>query len=83
MVIEGLHMTVVRQAMMYRAETWPAKKAQKKLDLVEMRMLRRRYGVTKMYRISNEIERIKDTTKEGKISKKVQGRRKWSCHEKG
>ena len=36
-----VYKTVVRPAMMYRAETWAVKKTQeKKLDVAEMRMLR-------------------------------------------
>ena len=43
-----VHKTVVRPAMMYDAETWGVKKAQeKKLDVMEMRMLRWMSGVTK------------------------------------
>ena len=46
-------MTVVRLAMMYRAEPWVAKKAQeKKLEIAEMRMLRWMCGVIKMDTIS-------------------------------
>ena len=72
-----LYKTVVRQTMMYGAETWAVKKAQeKKLDVAEMRMLRWMSGVTKLDRIRNE--RIRGTTKEGEISKKVlESRLKW------
>ena len=50
-----VYKTVVRQAMMYGAETWAVKKAQeKKLDVAEMRMLRWMSGVTKLDRIRNE-----------------------------
>ena len=49
------------------------KKAQsKKLDVTEIRMLRRMCGVTKMDKIKNET--IRRTTKVGDISKKVQER---------
>ena len=66
--------------MMYGAETWAVKKAQgKKLDVVEMRMLRWMSGVTKLDRIRNE--RNRGTTKVGEISKKVQeSRLKWYGH---
>ena len=59
---------------------WAVKKAQeKKLDVAEMRMLRWMSGVTKLDRIRNE--RIRGTTKVGKISKKVQeSRLKWDGH---
>ena len=53
------------------------KKAQEnKLEVAEMRMLRRMCGVMKLDNIRNE--RIKGTTKVGEIAKKVQERRlKW------
>ena len=75
-----VYKTVVRPAMMYGAETWAVKKTQeKKLDVAEMRMLRWMSGVTKLYRIRNEI--IRGTTKVGEISKKVQeSRLKWYGH---
>ena len=57
-----MYKTVVRPAMMYGAETWGVKKAQeKKLDVAEMRLLRRMNGVTKLDRIRNE--RIRGTRK--------------------
>ena len=41
--------TVVRPALMYGAETWAFKVAQEhKLDVAEMRMVRRMFGVTKL-----------------------------------
>ena len=46
------------------------KAQEKKLDVAEMRMLRWMSGVTKLGRIRND--RIKETTKVGEISKKVQ-----------
>ena len=56
--------------MMYSAETRVVKNAQeKKLDVAEMRMLRRMSGVTKLDRIRNE--RLRGTTKVGEICKKV------------
>ena len=75
-----VYKTVVRPAMMYSADTWAVKKAQeKKLDVVEMRMLRWMSGVTRLDRIRNE--RIRGTTKVGEISKKVQeSRLKWYGH---
>ena len=70
-----VYKTVVRPAMMYGAETWAVnlKEAQeKKLDVVEMRMLLLRWmcGVNKQHRIRNEI--IRGTMKVREISKKVQ-----------
>ena len=66
-----VYKTVVRQAIMYGAETWAVNKShEKKLDVAEMRMLRWMSGVTKLDRIMNE--RIRGTTKVGEISKKVQ-----------
>ncbi|XP_066971806.1 uncharacterized protein [Macrobrachium rosenbergii] len=56
------HKTVVRRALIYGAETRPVKRVQeKKLDAVEMKMLRWMCGVTKMDRIKKE--RIRGTTK--------------------
>ena len=70
----NVYRTVVRPALMYGAETWALKKAQKKkLEVAEMRMLRWMCGVTKLDKITNE--RIRGTTKVGKITKKVQERR--------
>ena len=67
----NVYKAVVRPAMMYGAVTCAVKKAkEKKLDVVEMRMLRWMSGVTKLARIRNE--RIRGTTKVGEISKKVQ-----------
>ena len=61
---------------MYGAETLAVKKAQEKLDVAEMRMLRWMIGFTKLDRIRNEV--IRGTTKVGEISKKVQETRlKW------
>ena len=69
-------MTVVRPAMMYGAETWAVKKAQEKLDVAEMRMLRWTSGVTKLNIITNE--RIGGAAKVGEIFKKMQeSRLKW------
>ena len=66
--------------MLYCAETWAVKKEQeKKLDVVEMRMLRWMSGVANPDRIRNEI--IRGTKKVGEISKKVQASRlKWYEH---
>ena len=47
--------------MMPRAETWAVKKVEKKVDVMEMRVLEWMCGVTKLDRIMNE--RIKLTTK--------------------
>ena len=59
---------------------WALKKAQeKKFEVAEMRMLRWVCRVTKLDNIRNE--RIRGTTKVGKITKKVQERRlKWYGH---
>ena len=51
---------VVRPAMMYGAETWAVNKAQDKLDVAEMGMIRRMSGFTKLDRIRNEV--IRGTT---------------------
>ena len=75
-----VYKTVVRPAMIYGADTWAVKKAhEKKLDVVEMRMLTWMSGVTKMDRIRNE--RIRGPTKVEEISKKVpESRLKWYGH---
>ena len=66
-----VYKTVVRPAMVYGAETLAVKKSQEnKLEVAEMRMLRWMSGVTKLDRIRNE--RIRETTKVGEISKKLQ-----------
>ena len=47
--------TVVRPAPMYGAATWALEMAQKhKLDVAEMRMVRRMFEVTKLDNIRNE-----------------------------
>ncbi len=70
MKIKGkVYRTVLRPALMYRAETWALKKAQdRKLEVAEMRMLRWMCGVTRLDKIRNE--RIRGTTKVGEITKK-------------
>ena len=75
-----VYRTVVRPALVYGAETWALKKAQeKKLEVVEMRMLRWMCGVTKLDKIRHE--RIRGSTKVVEITKKVQERRlKWYGH---
>ena len=76
-----VYRTVVRPALVqYGAEIWALKKAQeKKLEVAEIRMLRCMCRVTKLDNIRNE--RIRGTTKVGKITKKVQERRlKWCGH---
>ena len=65
-----VYKTVVRPAIMYGAETWSIKKSQeKKLDAVEMKMLRWMCGVTKLDKIRSEI--IRDTVKVREISSKI------------
>ena len=78
-----VYRTVVRSALMYGAQTWALKEAQEnKLEVTEMRMLRWMCGVTKLDKIRNE--RIRGTTKEGEITKKVRERRlKWYGHVMG
>ena len=45
-----VYMTVVRPALMYGAEPWALKKAQEnKLEVAQMRMLRRMCGVAKLH----------------------------------
>ena len=81
---KGVQDCNVRPAKMYSAQTLAAKKAQEKLDVAEMRMLRWILcDVTKMGRIKND--RIKGIVKVSEISKKAQERRllKWYGHEKG
>ena len=75
-----VYKTIVRAAMVYGAETRTAKKAhEKKMEVAEMKMLRRTCGVTRLDKISNE--KIRRTTKVGEISMKVQKRRmRWYGH---
>ena len=75
-----VYRTVVRPALVYGAEIWALKKAQEnKLEVAEIRMLRCMCGVTKLDKIRNE--RIRGTTKVGKITNKVQEMRlKWCGH---
>ena len=75
-----VYRTVVRTALVNGAEIWALKKAQEtKLEVAEMRMLLCMCRVTKLDNIRNE--RIRGTTKVGKITKKVQERRlKWYGH---
>ncbi|XP_066967704.1 uncharacterized protein [Macrobrachium rosenbergii] len=75
-----VYKTVVRPALKYGAETWPVKRVQeKKLDVVEMKMLRWMCGGAKMDRIKNE--RIRGTTKVIELSKKAQETRlQWCGH---
>ena len=75
-----VYRTVARPALVYGADIWALKKAQeKKLEVAEMTMLRCMCRVTKLDNIRNE--RIRGTTKVGKITKKVQERRlKWYGH---
>ena len=78
MKIKGkVYRTVLRPALMYRAETWALKKAQdRKLEVAEMRMLRWMCGVTRLDKIRNE--RIRGKTKVGEITKKIKEMRlKW------
>ena len=70
-----VYKTVVRPEMMCVAEKWAVKKArEKKLDAVEMTMLRWTCGVTELDRIRNE--RIRGTTKAGEISRREQETRR-------
>ena len=57
--------------MMHRAKTWAVKKVEKKLDVMEMRLLEWMYGVTKLDRIMNE--RISGTTKVEEMPKRKKG----------
>ena len=66
-----IYKTIVRPAMVYRAETWTVKTAhEKKMEVAEMKMLRWMGGVTKLDKIRNE--KIRESTKVGEFSKKVQ-----------
>lgn len=75
-----VYKTVVRPALLYGAQTWAIKKVQeKKLEVVEMRMLRWSCGVTRLDRIRNEVIRKKIRVME--VSKKIQERRlQWYGH---
>ena len=75
-----VYKTIVRPAMVYRAETWAVKKVhEKKMEVAEMKMLRWMCVVTRLDKIRNE--KIRGSTKVGEISKKVQERRmRWYGH---
>ena len=75
-----VHKTVVRPAMTYGAETWPMKKTyERKMDVVEMRMLRWMTGITRLDRIRNDL--VRGTTKVTEVSKKIQEKRlNWFGH---
>ncbi|XP_068209152.1 uncharacterized protein [Palaemon carinicauda] len=65
---------------MHGAETWALKKIdEKKLDMVEMRMLRWMCGVTRIDKIRTEV--IKGTTGVRELSDKIQeSRLRWYGH---
>ena len=66
-----VHKAVVRPAMAYGLEAAPLKKSEeKKMDVVEMRMLRWMVGVTRRDRVRNDY--IRGTVKVTEISKKIQ-----------
>ena len=79
-----VYRTVVRPTLMYGAETWALMKAQeKKLEVAEMRMIRRMCRVTKLDKIRNE--RIRGKTKVGEIHKESTGKKVevvWACDAK-
>ena len=53
--------TVVRSALTYGAETWALNMVQEhKLDIAEMRLVRRMFGVTKLDNIRNDVYRNSD-----------------------
>ena len=57
-----VYKTIVRQAMVYGAETWAVKKAhEKKMEVAEMKMSRWMCGVTRLDKIRNE--KIRGSTK--------------------
>ncbi|XP_070015684.1 uncharacterized protein [Nicotiana sylvestris] len=61
---------VVRPAMLYETEYWPVKNSHiQKMQVVDMRMLRRMCGHTRMYKIRNEDirERVGVTPMEDKM----------------
>ncbi|XP_068217884.1 uncharacterized protein [Palaemon carinicauda] len=66
--------------MAYGAETWPMKKIfEKKMDVVEIRMLRWMAGIMRLYKVRNDLER--GTTKVTEVSKKIQEKRlHWFGH---
>ena len=75
-----VYKTAVRPAMTYCSETWPMKRSlEKKINVVEMRMLRWMTGITRRDRIRNEY--VRGTTKVTEVSRKVQeGRLRWFGH---
>ena len=75
-----VYKTVVRPALLYGAETWATTRGQEaRLEVNEMRMLRRMCGVTRMDNIRNEHTR--GTTGVVQASKKITEKRlKWYGH---
>ena len=73
-----VYKTVVRQALLYGAETWATTRGQEaRLEVNEMRMLRWMCGVTRRDKIRNE--HIRGTTRVVQASKKITVKRlKWS-----
>ncbi|XP_046993777.1 uncharacterized protein LOC124605873 [Schistocerca americana] len=66
-----VYKSVVRPAMIYGADTWPITVAQeRKMEVVEMKMLRWMCGVTRKDRITNEF--VRGAVKVGPMGKKIQ-----------
>ena len=66
-----VYKTIVRPAMVYGAQTRAVKKAhEKKMEVAEMKMLQWMCVVTRLDKIRNK--KIRETTKVGEMSKKVQ-----------
>ena len=76
----NVYKTVIRQAMLYGAETWATMKRQeKRIEVTEMRMLRWMCGVTRKDKIRNE--HIRGTTRVAQASKQITERRlNWYGH---
>ena len=71
-----MYKTVERPAMTYGVETVPVKKInESRMEVAEMRMLRRMCGVTREDRISNA--RIRGTVKVGEVLKTQEARLRW------
>ena len=75
-----VYKTVVRPALLYGAETWATTRGQEaRLEVNEMRMLRRMCGVTRRDKIRND--HIRGTTRVVQASKKITEKRlKWYGH---
>ncbi|KAJ8714621.1 hypothetical protein PYW07_002846 [Mythimna separata] len=79
----AIYKSVIRPVILYGLECWAMKKMdEKRLHLVEMRMLRWVCGVTRMDKVRNKC--IRESLKVAPVTEKLEGYRfvlVWSCEE--